>query len=101
MTEEDFEWFKTLDPALELTETDCETIIYTLDLIGSDKVRDIDKVSGECPTLEECKTSLENYPDLKYSQEAIETVYQYWKQKRYEKNKGHRVRFILKVLFID
>jgi hypothetical protein len=102
MSEEDYQWFETLDPTWQVSAEECENAIYTLDLIGSDKVFAINEVSGECPLLEECKTSLENYPDVsKLNPEALEAIYVYWKAKRYEKNKGNRVRYILKVLFID
>jgi hypothetical protein len=98
MTEDDYEWFTSLDPGLQLSAEDCESMIFTLDLIGSDKVFFCNKLSGECPSLEECKTALENYPDLKDSDiEVIKVVYTFWKEKRYEKNKGNRIRYILKV----
>jgi hypothetical protein len=92
MSEQDFEWFQTIDPGLNLSVEDCESILYTIDVIGSD---------SDGPALEQVMAALELYPEvLKFGAEAIEIVYNYWKDLRYSKQKGHRIRKILKVFIM-
>lgn len=94
LSSQDKEWLDQLDPQIrdKLDDSLAEEAILLFDRCGADKV------SGEPPEFDECQPSIDqNTAVAELGKEILETVYQYWKDRRYNKNHGKRLQHILKV----